>query len=498
MQFFYDAAIRRYITQTIRVFSNFVVRYSDGSLHRVPVLYGDADRQVANILRQNSENTLNSTPRISVYVKNLKLDRDRLSDATFVGKMHFRTREIDPETNTYTTTQGRNYTVERLMPTPFKLDLNVDIWAANTDQKLQILEQILVLFNPSLELQTTDNYIDWTSLTVLNLDDVNWSSKQVPVGNNLTIDIATLTVDTPIWISPPVKVKQLGIIKSIVANLYQNSDTSPYGFIDDLGIDTTGPTITLSQIITSDYITISDYNIGVYGNTVVLLGESTSTVPMEPMLEVPSFVGTDSSWVEVFAQYPDKYVDGLAKIILRQPDGSFVTGMVSIDQYDASVLNVEWDQDTIVSNTGIDSQGHLDTDINYNSAGGYRPNSPGTFDAIVNPLTYNPRRPNDEATDQLITAGTRFLIIEDIGNIINQDGPDAWKSTSGIDFIAKANDIIEYDGNKWNVIFDAGQESDTMIWQTNIYNSIQYVWNGLEWAKSINGEYRSGSWRIEF
>ena len=42
--------------------------------------------------------------------------------------------------------------------------------------KLQILEQILVLFNPSLEVQTTDNYIDWTSLTHVMLESVNWSS----------------------------------------------------------------------------------------------------------------------------------------------------------------------------------------------------------------------------------------------------------------------------------------------------------------------------------
>ena len=44
MQHFYDGQIRRYITQTIRVFSNFVVKYGDGSLVRVPVMYGDADK----------------------------------------------------------------------------------------------------------------------------------------------------------------------------------------------------------------------------------------------------------------------------------------------------------------------------------------------------------------------------------------------------------------------------------------------------------------------
>ena len=182
MQHFYDGQIRRYITQTIRVLSNFTVRYGDGTLVRVPVMYGDADRQVASIIRQNSENKINSVPRMSVYISGLELDRNRLGDPSYVGKVHVREREINnsnPANPVYTTGQGRNYTVERLMPTPFKLSLKCDIWTANTEQKLQLMEQILVLFNPSLELQTTDNYIDWTSLTILNLGQVNWSRQRL-------------------------------------------------------------------------------------------------------------------------------------------------------------------------------------------------------------------------------------------------------------------------------------------------------------------------------
>ena len=78
MQFFYDGQIRRYLLQTIRLLSNFVVKYGDGRLVRVPVMYGDSDRQVAHIQKQNSENKINSTPRIAVYITDLDLDKDRL------------------------------------------------------------------------------------------------------------------------------------------------------------------------------------------------------------------------------------------------------------------------------------------------------------------------------------------------------------------------------------------------------------------------------------
>jgi hypothetical protein len=91
----------------------------------------------------------------------------------------------------------------------------------------------------------------------------------------------------------------------------------------------------------------------------------------------------------------------------------------------------------------------------------------------------------------------RLIIIEDIGNFINDDGADAWKSTTEDDFVAHTNDIIEWDGSKWNVIFDSEQESDTLIWQTNIYTGIQYLWNGVSWVKSFEGEYKKGQWRLE-
>ena len=481
MQHFYDGQIRRYITQTIRFFSNFVVKYEDGTLHRIPVSYGDADRQVANILRQNSENAINSVPRISVYVKELKLDRDRMADATYTGTMHLRSRDINSVSNTYSSGQGRSYSVERIMPTPFKLSMNVDIWASSTDQKLQILEQILVFFNPSVELQTSDNYIDWTSLSVLNLDDINWSSKQVPLGTNLAVDIATLTIDTPIWISAPVKVKQLGVITNIITTINQSSYESPTGYIDGLGIDTTSSTITLSEILSKDLISIDGYNISVYANNVTLLNNKAS----DP-----------TTWIELFDKHSGKYIPSVSEIHLFQLDGSSIIGNFTIDEASPDILNVVWNQDTLTSNTGIDSAGNLDTYPNYNAIGGNRPNSPGTFDAIIDPLTFNPKRPNNNLSDQFVAVGTRFLIIEDIGNSINDDGADAWKSYFGVDFIAYANDIIEWDGNEWNIIFNSSIQKNTMVWQTNIYTDVQYLWNGVQWAKSYDGEYSEGQWRI--
>jgi hypothetical protein len=452
-------------------------------------MYGDADRQAASIIRQNSENVVSSVPRISIYVSDLQMDRERLADATYTGNVHVRERDVVD--GYYTQGQGRNYTVERLMPTPFKLTMKCDIWTANTDQKLQVLEQLLVLFNPSLELQTTDNYIDWTSLTVLNLGQLTWSSRSVPVGVDTPIDVATLTLDTPIWISPPVKVKHLGVITNIITSLYESAYTDPNQYIDGLGQPLAGPTTSLSSVLSQDVVTIGNYSIEVYNNQAIILNEGENTLPREVTLEIPTRQGAALSWEEVFNMYPGKYKAGSSTIYLTQPNGTQIIGTFAINPLDTSKITITWDTDTLISNTNINE---------YNGYTSVRTRSPGTFDAIIDPQKVYPGHGMQD-----VVAGDRFLIVEDIGagEIIdgqwvstNDDGPDAWKSNSGVDFVAHANDIIEWDGNAWHIIFEATQEENTLLYQTNIYSGVQYAWNGVYWAKSFEGGYSVGKWKI--
>jgi hypothetical protein len=167
---------------------------------------------------------------MTFYITALEYDRPRMQEPYFVSNIQVRQRTYDADTDTYETTQGNAFTIERLMPVPYKLTINLDIWTSNTNQKLQILEQILVLFNPALEIQSTDNYIDWTSMTVCNLERVNWSSRTIPIGTDNPIDVATLTFSIPIWISSPAKVKKLGVVERIVASIFdaKETQTMPY------------------------------------------------------------------------------------------------------------------------------------------------------------------------------------------------------------------------------------------------------------------------------
>ena len=143
MQHFYDGQVRRYLNQMLRLLSNFTYKDGSGKITPVPVMYGDITRQVSSIIRDNSENKIPSAPRIGMYVTAMEQDRTRTSDATLVSKVNIRERAFDEVNQRYTTQQGNSYTVERLMPSPYTLTVSADIWSTNTDQKLQIIEQIL-------------------------------------------------------------------------------------------------------------------------------------------------------------------------------------------------------------------------------------------------------------------------------------------------------------------------------------------------------------------
>jgi hypothetical protein len=80
-------------------------------------------------------------------------------------------------------------------------------------------------------------------------------------------------------------------------------------------------------------------------------------------------------------------------------------------------------------------------------------------------------------------------------NEVGFDGPDAWKNADSSDFQAHANDIIEWDGATWSVIFDSTTETE-VTYITNSYTGTQYKWIENTWSKSYEGIYDARLWRL--
>ena len=181
-QYFYDGQIRRFILQFIRYFADFQVEYgkdaNDNPIYlTVPVRYADTNRAGSAILRNNSENTMNNVPMMVTYIDNLTYYRPNIQNPTYTEQKSIRERAVDPQTGELKTYQKNVLTVERMMPVPYKLDLKLDIYTSNIEQKLQLLEQIAPMFNPSMEIQSSDAFLEWSSLSAITLTSTNFSSR---------------------------------------------------------------------------------------------------------------------------------------------------------------------------------------------------------------------------------------------------------------------------------------------------------------------------------
>jgi hypothetical protein len=456
MQYWYDQQVRRYILQFMKLFDDVSIKVgkknnSDSNSYvRVPVRYADMQRMVAHILRHNSENVMNSCPFMSAYITNLQIARDRLQEPRLIDKVQVAERKYDTSSSSYTAEIGNTYTVERFMPVPYNLNMAVDLWCSNTDQKLQILEQILVLFNPAIELQANDNPLDWTNITNVELIDIVWSSRAVPQGTDTQLDVATLTFSLPIWLNPPAKVKKQSIIKQIIARV--NSTDS----IDDLDYDPRFINFfeNFPGQIRTNVVTPENAQISIVGNNVSLLGAYGKN--------------DDESWKE-FLEIYGQLQDGISRLVLRQsgePTDSTadIYGTLAFHPTDKNKLIFTLDTSTLPNNTEA------------------------AVDKIIDPDTAFPS-PTANGTLPAVADGQRYLLVNDI-----PIGTQAWGST----FKASANDIIQYSTSqsKWTINFDASEISDTK-YVTNTNTGSQYRWTGTQWIDSYQGQYKNGFWKLE-
>ena len=460
--FFYDDQIRRFLIQFTRMFSNYQVEYGrDASgaatLVRVPIRYGDASRQAATIIADNSRNKMPNAPMMSFHITALDYARDRVQEPYFVDKKSLKQRTWDETTQTYENTQGNAFTVERLMPVPYNMTIQLDIWASNTQMKLQILEQILPLFNPSMEIQSTDNYIDWTSLSVVELTGVNWSSRTIPVGTDDNIDVATLTFSVPMWLTMPAKVKKLGVVHKIIDSIYDTDGNAADAIVDD-------------DILmgTRQKITPFGYQVLLIGNQIQLL-EHEQVDPADGTLAKSDLIDTSnplvwSGYIDTFGELRD----GISQIRLSSPHvDTEIVGTVAKHPTDDRILLFSVDADTIPGNTLA------------------------PVNAVIDPLASGPGA-------GLATAvrGQRYLLTDAIGDSSNSDPSDAWGN-----LVAEENDIIEYDGGVWNVVWNASDQTadnstDITDYVTNLTTSVQYKWTGTMWVKSYQGIYKGGEWSL--
>jgi hypothetical protein len=452
--YFYDQQIRRWLIQFMRLFGGFSVKMGKDEqgadfFQVVPVRYGDTSRMASHIIRENSENKINTVPFISVYIAELLPNPDRRLNPTHVGKAQVLEKRFDSDQGQFLDEIGESYTLERVAPIPYDLTLNVDIWTSNTEQKLQLLEQILLLFNPSVNLQSSDNPFDWTSLGVVELINTTWSARQIPMGNDDIIDVSSLIYSLPIYLTPPAKIKRQVLIHSILQSVFDDKG--------DIGLESLN--LNFNNNSQRQWITFENRHIKVNSDNIELRNTDNSNIDKNQ--------GSDLlDWEDHFNLHGG-FKPGITEIRLRiGPSASFadeadevILVCDSIVSTNKNLIAFTLNQDTLP----------IDTILSING--------------IINPQKSEPGVGNLPAE----ATGQRYLLVE---NTIPFDGAP-WGTT----LEAKENDIVEYNGSEWVVSFNA-LAVNTIGYTTNVNSGEKLYFDGNEWVVAIEGIFAEGYWRI--
>ena len=216
---------------------------------------------------------------------------------------------------------------------------------------------------------------------------------------------------------------------------------------------------------TRQKITPYGYQTLLIGNQLQVLSYNQTIDNDNDSLDPATSPPTNVMWHAVVSAY-GVLREGISQVRLTLSDDIEVTGTVSYHPSDDRFLLFDIDQDTIPENTI----------------------SP--VNAVINPLRSGPGVGLPAAA-----AGQRYLLTEDIGSSSNTVLTDASAWNSLVPLVARANDIIEFDGGSWHVDFDSSETTSTQ-YVSNLTTGLQYRWTGSSWVKSYEGLYPGGEWSL--
>lgn len=212
--YYYNQQLKKFILGFANVFAGLQVFGGLDAVNNpiqmeVPVRYGSSDRVTAALATGNTQNKLHTIPMMSCYMTGLELSPERLHGVNQVDR-----RTVLEQGGIF---PDDVQALKRVMAIPYNMQMELAIYASNTDQMFQIIEQILILFDYDLQLQFNDAPFDWTKIAKLYLRGIQ-NEENYPAGVDKRMIIWTLQFELPIWMSPPIEVRN-NLIQSITVRI---------------------------------------------------------------------------------------------------------------------------------------------------------------------------------------------------------------------------------------------------------------------------------------
>jgi hypothetical protein len=223
-EFWYDNQLKRYLIQFCAIFADMNVQVGwnedkEPRLAKVPIYAASKDRVVAAIKSENTQNKPIRIPALSAAITSIELAPERRK-----GIPNHRRHTVMPTGGLF---PDDIKVVEQRMPVPYNLTMELGVWASNQDQHYQILEQIMMIFNPMLQIQTSDEALDWTQITTVELTGIR-PEENLPAGAERRLIQTMMEFSIPVYISVPANVhdKYIRDIYIRVGAVSQSAQTS--------------------------------------------------------------------------------------------------------------------------------------------------------------------------------------------------------------------------------------------------------------------------------
>lgn len=209
----------------------------NATMLEVPIRYGSGDRVVEAIGTSHTTNKLFTLPTMACYLTGLEIAPDRLSGINATDR-----RQYMEQGGVFPTDIK---SIKRVKAIPYNATMDLSIYASNSDQLYQMLEQILLLFDYDLQLQVNDAPFDWARVLRLELTGIN-NEEVYPSGTERRVLVYSFQFKYEIWLSPPVELRddiirsimlRFGDLDNFVLNeIDENGDLAPF---TDGGFSTT-------------------------------------------------------------------------------------------------------------------------------------------------------------------------------------------------------------------------------------------------------------------
>jgi hypothetical protein len=172
------------------------------------------DRVAAAALTGHTQNKHIRVPLMSFVLTDLQLSYERYKGRGFEESVTYVPEGGDIATD--------SVVLKRRMGVPYDFNVELSAYTSNLDHQFQIIEQITTLFDPNLQIQSSDSIADMAKISTVTLNGISLNNQGIDTSNSRTT-IVNFTFTIHAYLTMPAEVRR-GVVNKIITRIQAISD----------------------------------------------------------------------------------------------------------------------------------------------------------------------------------------------------------------------------------------------------------------------------------